>query len=119
MNCISCGLETWSHRVIVTVDDHEMEGGLCSSCEVKLERIERFGQPTEDAETPTCIECDSPAKYAIPELDISVDDTGTGGKIIREFEVDTTTPLMCKAHLERFLSEPRGPDPLNMLDDQF
>ena len=116
MKCLSCGLEAGFSRLIVNVNTDSKEGSLCSSCESKLDRV----PPDESSDdAPRCLECGESGVFALPEMQLSIVDDDHGDKFTYEYDLDADTPHLCPAHLETLLQEPRGVDPLDMLDDRI
>ncbi|WP_157526185.1 hypothetical protein [Halorientalis sp. IM1011] len=100
-------------------DSLEKHGSLCSSCESKLQRL----GVTDDADDPEhgdqCVQCRRTGVFALPEMQLSVDEETDGDEILYEYEIVEGTPRLCTDHLESLLQEPRQVDPLNMLDDRI
>lgn len=127
MRCLSCGSGAGFRRLIVLTDSLEREGGLCSSCEWKLEQLflnehvdDESEQHGDDQDHVTeCIRCGKTGRFALPEMEVSVDVDVNANKILYDFEVDDDTPRLCTDHLEFFLESPRKADPLNMLDERL
>ena len=118
MKCLSCGLEAGFTRLVVNVETAEKEGSLCSNCESKLSRISRREHSADPDDTHACLECDANATFALPEMNLALDEDD-GEQFSYEFEIETDTPHLCTSHLEALLQQPRQVDPLNMLEEEI
>lgn len=118
MKCLSCGSSAAFARFIIDTEADTKEGRLCSSCEYELLEP-RLRKADTDDHASECLECNGDGVYAVPEIDLAVDDELQTPGVLYEYELTASTPRFCKSHLEALLQEPRRIDPLNMLEERI
>jgi hypothetical protein len=96
MHCVKCRTETRYNRAVVTLDDEEIRGGLCTACE-----REAFGRTLIDrpfGHLDGCVECPNPGVVATPEHTIEVSIETDNEYVTEGYTADDETPVFCAEH---------------------
>jgi hypothetical protein len=97
MLCVRCASETRYNRAVVTIDDGEITGGFCSTCE-----RETFGRTLIErpfAHLDGCVECTNPGSVAFPEHTLGISIETDNEYATEGYVVDEETPVFCADHL--------------------
>jgi len=98
MDCVSCGLPSGYHRVLVEGKDGAELGGLCIECE-QHELGERLQwEVRAETEPGQCALCARDACVRVPEWDPEMEPTPDGEVVWNEYRVTDTTPGLCEEH---------------------
>ena len=100
MDCVSCGLPSGYHRVLVERGSGTEVGGLCIECE-EHELGDRLDwEIRAETEPEACALCADDAHVHVPEWDPEMEPSADGTVEWTEYRVTGSTPGLCADHVE-------------------